>query len=359
MQNEELGWEGEISDSELPLLVRRRGIAEWKDGVVRLLDRRKLPQEECYLDCKTTEQVATAIKDMVIQGAFSLSIAAGYGLALSEYAGSRNFQCLEEAANQLTTTRPTGLALRRMIDACLRSAKLAKESGVDSVEAILNTVEEAATGIAKQAWRTGQRAAALVEDGSRILTHCFPDRSYVYMMLAMARTGKSINVICSETRPYFQGARLTAMCATQAGMSASVITDSSSGYLMQTGKIDAFITAADRVCMDGTVVNKIGTYMHALAAHRNDVPYYVLRQSGPDAECSNSNNVEIEVRSGLEVTNVLGNTIVPPNVRGIYPCFDKTPPDLVTLIVTDRGIFCPAEVTKYRCAEPHIENAIL
>lgn len=353
------GLEGEFPESELPLLVRRAGMADWDDGVVRILDRRALPQAENYLECRTTEEVAVAIEDMVVQGAFTSAIAAGYGLALGD--GNRDLtqESIEKHAQRLLITRPTGLALKRMVEASVVAAGRAIAAGENAVSSIVATVDAAAADLARQGWKTGQRAAALLEPGTTILTHCFPDRSYVYMLLELVRSGKPIKVICSETRPYLQGARLTALCAQQAGFDTSVITDGMGGFLMRRGDIDAFITAADRVCMDGTVCNKIGTYQYALAAKANSLPYYVLRQSGPDRESAGEDDIVIEERSGDALLYCGGERTAPEGVRGIYPGFDITPPELVGAIVTDRGVFAPGEIRNYTAAEPFIRDAVL
>jgi methylthioribose-1-phosphate isomerase len=350
-----LGLEGEFKESDLPLLIRRAGMAEWDDGVVRILDRRELPLEVQYLECRTVEEVANAIENMAIQGAFSLSIAAGYGLAL---AGS-DAQAIQLSAARLINTRPTGLALHRMMAACLARVDVALGEGEDPVRAIIDTVDKAAADLARQGWKTGQRAASLLEDGMSILTHCFPDRSYAYLLMEARREGKNLTIICSETRPYLQGARLTSLCAQQAGFDAKVITDGMSAYLMRRGDIDAFVTAADRVCMDGTVCNKIGTYQHALAARAHDLPYYTLRQSGPDRESAGEADVEVEIRSGDAILYCGGERTAPEGVQGLYPSFDITPPDLVSAIVTDRGIFLPREINTYIDSKPFIEDAIL
>lgn len=359
MGSDRLGLEGEFNESELPLLVRRAGMAEWHEGLVRILDRRALPMAEKYLECRTVEEVALAIEEMVIQGAFSLSIAAGYGLALAVKTGQADLEAIHAAADRLLKTRPTGLALKRMIDACVQRAEAAIIAGSSAREAIVSTVDAAAATLARQGWKTGQRAAELLEDGSSILTHCFPDRSYVYMLMEASRAGKRLQVICSETRPYMQGARLTALCAQQAGFNVTVITDGMGGFLMRRGDIGAFVTAADRVCMDGTVCNKIGTYQYALAASANDVPYYTLRQSGPDRESADEDAIEIEMRSGDALLYCGGERTAPQGVQGLYPSFDITPPNLVTAIVTDRGIFEPSKICKYVDAEPFVSDAIL
>jgi methylthioribose-1-phosphate isomerase len=359
MASQKLGLEGEFPEAEMPLLVRRAGMAEWDDGVVRILDRRQLPLAEKYVECRTTEEVARAIEEMVIQGAFSLSIAAGYGLALSADNHSDPLQRIHVAADRLSKTRPTGLALQRMLDACLQRAESALEAGENLVEAIVSTVDQAAATLARQGWKTGQRAAQLIEDGSSILTHCFPDRSYVYLLLEAAKAGKKLNIICSETRPYLQGARLTSLCALEAGFDATVITDGMGGFLMRRGDIDAFVTAADRVCMDGTVCNKVGTYQYALAANANNLPYYTLRQSGPDKESANEDDVQVEYRNGDELVQWAGVRTAPAGVEGLYPAFDITPPELVTKIITDRGVFEAQQISDYFASPEVISGAVV
>ena len=355
--NNRRGLEGEYNEADLPLLVRRAGMAEWDNGIVRILDRRDLPLEETYLECRTVEEVAAAIEDMAIQGAFSLSIAAGYGLSLA--AGNNDLAEIETAAARLLHTRPTGLALQRMLDACQDRAGTAIEAGDSARDTIVATVDQAAATLARQGWKTGQRGAELLEDGMTILTHCFPDRSYVYLLMEAARSGKKLNVVCSETRPYLQGTRLTSLCAVQAGFDAKVITDGMGGYLMRRGDIDAFITAADRVCMDGTVCNKIGTYQYAVAAKANDVPYYTLRQSGPDRESADESDIEVEIRPGDALLYMGNERMAPQGVEGLYPAFDITPPALVTAIVTDRGVFQPEKISTYVDTDPFVVGEIL
>ena len=354
-----LGLEGEFPEDQLPRLIRRSGMADWHDGRVRILDRRELPHRERYLECTTPDDVAHAIEAMAIQGAFSISIAAGYGLALTDLGSGDSMSALRKTSARLVATRPTGLALTRMQAACLARAEWAVAEGADPQTAILALVDQGAAALARQGWKTGQRAAELLETGSRILTHCFPDRSYCYLLVEAKRMGKSLTVYCSETRPYLQGARLTAYCAHELGFETRVATDGMGGFLMRRGEIDAFITAADRVCMDGTVCNKIGTYPHALAANANDVPYYVLRQSGPDLESANEQDIDIEIRSGEAVVTAGGERTAPVGVDGVYPSFDITPPELVSQIVTDRGVFAAADIAEYSTATPFIEDAVV
>lgn len=361
-----LGLEGVFAEHTIPLPMRRAGMAEWVpageqgDEYVLMLDRRCLPLEETYLRHTSTEQVARAIEDMAIQGAFSISIAAGYGLALSTSKEvSEDTTPLEQAAQRLIKTRPTGLAIKRMMVACMSAANDAAQDGQAMQAAILAVVDQAANVLAQQGYQTGKHACDLLPDDATILTHCFPDRSYVYLLMETARRGKNIKVICSETRPYLQGARLTALCAQQAGFEAKVISDGMGGLLMRQNKIDAFVTAADRVCMDGTVCNKVGTYQYALAAMANQLPYYTLRQSGPDKESASEADIQVEYRNGDELIHWAGIRTAPVGVEGLYPAFDITPPELVSKIITDRGVFESHTIADYLTTPEVIVGAVV
>ena len=358
--HEQIGWEGIFPEKEIPLPMRRTGLAAWRGDHVKMLDRRHLPLKEKYVLLRSTEEVANAIENMVIQGAYSISIAAGYGLALSATEQhSEDLGCVHSAAKRLIKTRPTGLAIQRMMAACLKAAEIASADGNPIRETVLAVVDQAAVALAKQGYETGKNACDLLEDGATILTHCFPDRSYVYLLMETKRRGKKIKVICSETRPYLQGARLTALCAQHLGFETQVITDGMGGFLMRQGEIDAFVTAADRVCMDGTVCNKIGTYQYALAAKSNNIPYYTLRQSGPDLESATEADIEMEYRNEEEVVNWAGVRTTPLGVTGLYPAFDITQPELVTKIVTDRGVFDSNKISDYITAPAVVTNAVV
>ncbi len=356
MTHDALGLEGQYLEQDLPLLIQRRGMAVWSNNKVVILDRRKLPLEESFVECTTPDSVATAIEDMVIQGAFSIGITAGFGFALTE---PQTLDSYRETAIRLQATRPTGLALKRMLMACLEAAEKALAVGDSPRAKVLELVEGAAATLARQGWRSGARAADLIPDDATILTHCFPDRAYAYMLVELNKRQKNIRVVCSETRPYLQGARLTALCAQQLGFETQVITDGMGGFLMRQKEIDAFVTAADRVCMDGSVCNKIGTYQYALAAYSNGIPYYALRQSGPDVESANESDVQIEYRDGEEILNWRNQRLAPEGVAGLYPAFDVTPPNLVHSIVTDRGVFAPDRIHSYSDTPPFVENAIV
>lgn len=352
---ERVALDGEYAEAQVPLLLRRAGMAEWADGRVRILDRRGLPATVRFIECRTVEEVAGAIESMAIQGAFTLSLAAGYGLALVATTHAGPLQTLsaslDAAAQRLISTRPTGLALSRMVTECGRAAQQAGPDREAIIAAIVTTVDARAQRLARQALATARHALPLLADASAILTHCFADRSLLYLLLEARRTGRALHVYCSETRPYLQGARLTAPAVLETGHRATVITDGSGGLLMRRQLVQAFLTAADRVCLDGTICNKIGTYAHALAAHANRIPYYVLRQSGPDFESGGEDDIEIEFRDGKSVLEFMGIATSASGVDAIYPAFDVTPPDLVTKIVTDQGAFDPRSIDSYRRSE--------
>ncbi len=349
-----LGLEGVYCESDLPSLIRRSGMADWQGDHVTILDRRLLPHSKEFIKCTTAEDIAKAIKDMAIQGAFSISIAAGYGLALA--AKNATFEDIKKSATLLKATRPTGLALSRMLDAALDQAR---NNPANMQAAIVSIVDKAAAALAKQGHETGLNAAEIIPDGATILTHCFPDRSYAYLLMAAKAQGKSYNIICSETRPYLQGTRLTALVANELGFDTKIITDGMGGYLMRDGLISHFITAADRVCHDGTVCNKIGTYQYALACQDTGKPYITLRQSGPDPESYTEKDITVEMRDGKEIVEFQGHRLAPAGVEGLYPTFDIIPPRLITSIVTDRGAFAPNSVANYFQTPPKVPEAIL
>jgi len=346
-----LALDGEYDEADLPLLLTRRGMAQWRDGAVRILDRRRLPASETYIECRTVEHVAQAIESMAIQGAFTLSLAAGYGLALAAHAargsGVAPATAVDAAALRLAATRPTGLALQRRLAECRGAARRAMAADEDVVAAVVRVVDGAAQRLACQALATARHAAPLIAHADAVLTHCFADRSLLYLLLEARRAGRTLRVYCSETRPYLQGVRLTAPAVAQIGHRATVITDGMGGLLMRRREVAALLTAADRVCLDGTICNKIGTYQYALAAKANDVPYYVLRQSGPDRESPDESHVHIEFRDGDAVLEGLRDALA-PDIDALYPAFDITPPHLVTAIVTDQGAFEPAAIAGYR-----------
>jgi methylthioribose-1-phosphate isomerase len=337
---------------KLPILTNRGDTLTYVDGVVQVLDRRKLPEQVVWVTCQTYQEVAQAIIEMVIQGAPPLAYAAGYGLALAarqfkglptaEY-GAR----LAEAHQILRSTRPTGADLLPLMDRALQLGLAAIDQGADAEEAIRAFTDERLQAGDRAARLSGRAAASLLQSGDRILTHCFAGAALNYMLYYALLDGKEIELICTETRPYLQGARLTAAQAKEIGVPVTLITDNMPGYLFYRGMITKYVTAADSISLDGHVSNKIGTYQYAVLAHTHGVPFIVLGYDGPDYERATGAEIPIEERNPEEIFYARGVRTAVEGIRGYYPAFDITPPQYVSVIATERGLFSPWNVAAY------------
>lgn len=325
------------------------------EQAVIVLDRRKYPFQTEYVTLRTVEAVARAIEDMTVQGGPPLAYVAGLGLALAarDLPGDMTQAAaqLEAAARRLLATRPTADDLKAVVPAALETALAALHQGGDAQQAALAYVNGEIQRGNEVSRLCGQHAARLVSDGDRILTHCIAGAALCWMLWTAKQQGKTVTLIGCETRPYFQGARLTAASAREMDIDFKLITDGMSAYLMSVGQIDKFICAADRVTLDGHITNKIGTLTHAIAAHHFGKPFYVLGYDGPDPATETGADIPIEQRKPDEIFYARGEEgIVRTAIHGIggyYPAFDVTPPHLISAIVTDRGIFAPQAVREY------------
>lgn len=328
--------------SELPALADSVRLTD--DGVY-ILDRRVFPQRREWVRCEDVEEVARAIEDMVTQSSgpyfaalWAMVLAAREAIDLD---GPDAQAYLERAGERLIATRPTNNHLRK------------------AVHAVLSTVEGTGAALVESTWRgavagderyrsrsraLGRHTAALLTDGATVLTHCWADLYLVGLVTGAREAGKELSFYCTETRPYLQGARLTAETLAELGVDTTVITDSMGAALLADGEVDALVTAADRVTMDGHVINKIGTLGLAVAAHAFEVPFHAMVQA-PDRLAPTAADVPIEYRSGSEVLAAAG--VANPAIRGHYPAFDITPPRFVTSVVTDRGAFDPDRLGDY------------
>lgn len=333
-------------DYDMPFMLRYENVAWYEDGEVRILDRRVYPKEIRFEICRTHKEVARAIKDMVTQSAGPYT-AAGMGMALAAYE-SRNLKgedllnFLEDAAETISTARPTtSTRLKKVTRRSIEAAKRAMESGEDIVEALfqesinsLNRRYSAMNEVAKY-------LCDLIPDGGKVLTQCFAETIIGTMTRTLKEQGKNVKFYCAETRPYYQGARLTATCISQMGFDTTVITDNMVAYTMENIGIDLFTSASDTITLDGHVANKVGTHQIALVAREFKVPFYVTGM--PDGEKKAKDDIVIELR---DPSLVLGDHTA-RGVKAIYPSFDITPPELITGFVTDKGIYKPSELKKY------------
>ena len=311
--------------------------------VVILLNRANYPHEIEYVACRTVEEVARAIETMIVQGGPPLAYAAGLGLALAEptEAGYR------AAAERLLATRPTADDLHHIIPVALDRALVALAAGDDPKQAVLAYVNGEIERGNRVSKLCGEHAADLLQDGDRVLTHCIAGAALCWMLWTAKQQGKTIHLIATETRPYLQGARLTAQCARELGVEVTVITDGKPAHLMSQGMVDKFICAADRITLDGHITNKVGTFQIAIAAHYHGIPFYVLGYDGPDPDTESADGIEIEWRDGEEVLHCAGQRTAVVGAKALYPAFDITPPHLISGIVTDRGVFPPTLIRRY------------
>ena len=301
-----------------------------------LIDQRKLPNKLEYFICKSYEDVAYAIKDMVVRGAPAIGVSAAYGLALAEISGDDIYKAYEVLKN----TRPTAVNLFWALDRCLTAYKEGKS--------ILDEAKKIHEEDIETCRKIGMIGEKLIEDGDTILTHCNAGAlatSAYGTALSVIRfafyNGKKIRVIADETRPRLQGAKLTAFELSYEGIPVKVITDNTAGFLMQKGEIDKIIVGADRILADGTVYNKIGTYSLAVLAKYHGIPFYVAAPLSTFDLKSREEDVIIEERSEDEVAYIDGVRIMPEGVSCYNYAFDKTPPDLITAIITEKGIVKP------------------
>lgn len=339
----------------LPLLTRRGDTLYYdtERGAVQVLDRRRYPKAVEFVACATVDEVAHAIEAMIVQGGPPLAYVGGYGLAVAARAhrhwpAEAQRGALIAAATRLGRTRPTADDLLAILDRALAVADAAILAGADVEAAIVAYVRGEVERGDRVSEQCGRNAAALLADDDTILTHCFAGAALNWMLYAaFVEQRKRITLVCNETRPYLQGARLAAASGVEIGVPTTVITDNMAGYCFGRGMFTTYITAADRIALDGSAANKIGTYQYAVLAQRHGVPFYVLGYDGPDPQTATGAAIPIEERDPDEVLSFNGVRVAAPGAQGYYPAFDVTPPELIAAIVTDRGVFAPGEIARY------------
>ena len=340
----------ERQDRDLAFMLQYENIA-WFDGrEVRILDRRVYPVKVEFVTCKTHQEVTRAIADMVTQSAGPYTAAAmGMALAAHECRDRRaadQFKWLEDAADNISHARPTTVSRMKIITGgCLEAARRAIEAGGDAAQAIMDHTIEANNLRYSKVHRTAEYLVDMFPDDGTVMTQCFGE-TIVGMMLKVCRDrGKSIRIYCPETRPYFQGARLTATVCHDMGFDVTVITDNMPATVMKNEKVDVFTSAADAISLDGYVVNKVGTFQIAIVAKYMGVPYFVT--GAPDPGHPTIDTVTIEMRDPEFVLQAMGQRTAAQGVKGYYPSFDITPPHLVSGVVTDSGIYAPYDLHRY------------
>jgi methylthioribose-1-phosphate isomerase len=322
---------------------------QWVDGAVVMIDQTRLPQEERYVTCRTYEQVAEAIRTMVIRGAPAIGVAAAMGIALGMgQAGSSGE--FEKICETLGATRPTAVnlfwAINRMrgVYSTLEGRPIEEIRAELAAEAARIRLEDIAINEC-----IGRNGAPLIPDGKTVLTHCnagaLATAGYgtaLGVIRAAVASGKKIDVFADETRPFLQGSRLTIWELQHDNIPATLITDSMAGHFLHSGRIGCVIVGADRIAANGDVANKIGTYSLAVLAKENRVPFYVAAPiSTLDLTLASGDQIPIEQRAAAEVTHLGGVPIAPRGTTVQNPAFDVTPHRYVGAIVTERGVARP------------------
>jgi methylthioribose-1-phosphate isomerase len=318
---------------------------------VLILDRRIFPFRREFVSCASYEEVAEAIEAMVTQSS-GPHVAAGYGMVLAAGEADRvkdherRVDLMQGAAQRLIRTRPTNDQIKKIVDHLLRVSFGALERG-DPLRSLLEAeMIHHEQQFAESSKALGRAGASVLRSGDSILNHCWAETYIIETVSEALRQGKQITAYCTETRPYLQGARLTAECLTELGVETTVVTDGMGAHLMATGLVSKLLTGADRVTMDGHVINKVGTLQLAIAAREFGVPFFAMVQK-PDVEAPTVSDVEIEVRDGDEVLTCMGVRTASHRAKGYYPAFDVTPPKFVEGVVTDRGIYSPRDLAAY------------
>jgi methylthioribose-1-phosphate isomerase len=322
-----------------------------------MIDQRRLPTEEVYLDFLTPEEVAGAIRDMVVRGAPAIGVSAAFGIALgaSESAGRSpaDFENrMQEVFRVMGEARPTAVNLFWAIDRMRRAMEAARAEGATPT-VIAARLEEEALRIHDEDLAScraiGEIGGHLVPDGGRVLTHCnaggLATAGYgtaLGVIRGARDSGKKVRVYADETRPFLQGARLTAWELLKDGIETTLLADVAAATLLRRGELDLVVVGADRIAANGDVANKVGTYPLAVLAREHAVPFYVAAPiSTIDLQCPDGASIPIEEREPREVTEMFGTRVAPDGVGVFNPAFDVTPARLVTAIVTDRGMARP------------------
>jgi methylthioribose-1-phosphate isomerase len=330
---------------------------EWTGDHLRILDQTRLPEEAVYLECRTVDEIASAIRDLKVRGAPAIGVAAGFGVAV----GLRNkeFKSWKEVEDELgkvismlASTRPTAVNLFWALE---RMRKVAEKNRGEDPQRISQLLLEEAVAIHREDMlmceKIGEFGATLLKDGDTVLTHCNAGAlatggigTALGIIYTASWQGKRIKVFSDETRPVLQGSRLTVWELQQQGIEVTLICDNTAASVMRNKRIDCVIVGADRIAANGDVANKIGTYNVAVLAHHHGIPFYVAAPgSSFDPAISDGGKIKIEERSSEEVTDSFGKKTAPPGADVYCPAFDVTPAQLVTAYVTEKGITRRAE----------------
>lgn len=337
-------------DQDLAYMLQAKHVAYYDEGIVSILDRRIYPIRVEYVRCKTHEEVRDAIRAMVTQSAGPYT-AAAMGMALACYEsrhlkGKRRLEYLKRAGDVIANARPTTAnRMHQVTEGCIRVA----ESAIDDADLELK-IRDYALASMKQRYDSIDRVArhfmSVIPEEGTIMTQCFGETIIGMLARQIKKSDRQIRFVCPETRPFLQGARFTASVFQDMGMDVTVITDNMVTAYIQNEGVSLFTSAADSICMDGSIVNKVGTHQIAIVCRHFDIPYYAT--GIPDVDIADASRVTIEMRDPEESLSAHGIKHTLEGVKGYYPAFDVTPPELVTGIVTDLGVYRADDLENYK-----------
>ena len=340
---------------------------QWTDAGVVMIDQTKLPREETYVVCKSYEEVADAIRTMVIRGAPAIGVAAAMGVAIGVANASDIDAQFETICETLARTRPTAVNLFWAIERMRQCYAPVRTQPADAIRArLIDEAQRVRLEDIAICEAIGRHGADLVPDHKTVLTHCnagaLATAGYgtaLGVIRAAVTAGKQIDVFADETRPFMQGSRLTVWELQQDNIPATLITDNMAGHFLHSGRIGCVVVGADRIAGNGDVANKIGTYSVAVLAKENNVPFYVAAPiSTLDLTLTSGEQIPIEQRAASEVTHVFGVPVAPVGTAVENPAFDVTPNRYVTAIITERGVArAPFTESLRRLAESETKSA--
>lgn len=341
-------------DHELAFILQFENVAWFEDGVVKILDRRVYPMDTSYVTCHNYQEVVKAIQDMVTQSggpylAASMGmVMAGHETKIKNLSREETIAYMKKASDDIANARPTTSSrMRNIVDASYERVVENNWENHDELIALLKdyAIEEV-SGRYSRIEKMGEQLAHKVPKGGTVMTQCFAETIVGMLCRHLKLQGKEdVKFITPETRPYLQGARLTASVINDMGFDVHVITDNMPGYILKEKKVDLFTSASDMITQDGHVINKIGTFQIAMLAHHYGIPYFVT--GAPSVVHKNLDTVEIEERDHNDVLNHLGKKATMDGVKAYYPAFDITPPQYCSGVITEKGIFSPFDLDSY------------
>ncbi len=334
-------------DDYLPFVLQHNNIARIEDDTLLIGDRRLYPFKKEFYRCNGVEEAAEAIEMMVTQGGGPAHVAmtAIQLLAARAEVGKidKNIEVFEQAKQRLQRTRPTNTTMARILEVMVDKVRTGIETGENIEHIAADFISGFKSEYQQKAFRMAEVGASLIEDGDGVMTMCFAETSFILSIALAMEQGKQVKVYSPETRPYFQGARLTAPCLQEIGADVTLITDSMVAYTMSQGKVQKYMTAVDIITRDGWAANKVGTFQNAIAANYHGIPYFPFAID-PDLTRQGRDSIIIEERDPEEVKRVKGELTTRSDMQAYYPAFDIVPPHLIAGVITPQGLVSPYQL---------------